>query len=637
MNFQDAINAQNSGNIKKADKIYKKLLSQNPNNFEILFNYAVLHLNSKNYIKSEDLFKKAILLNRDNHQIYNGYGVLLKELNKDEEAAINFYKSIEIKNDYLNAYLNLFQIYKKYSNQGEMLKIIDRVILIKPNFPIMYHEKAYILQDLERFDEAINAIETVFEYETDSIENYLRLYDIYKKKKFFDKCEEISKNVISILEKKIETDTKNSDLYYYFGIAYQRFEKLEIAKKYLKLAIKLNPSKEVYYFILAELHQEMKEFIDAKKNFEHAIKIEPLYVAANIKYANLIKNEFGKIKEAKKIILKFDKLFPNNKNITTTKAWLLLNEGDYKNGWKAHNAHITQMKNHMRLPEAKLWKKEKLDGNLLVWSGQGLGDFIFFSKLVGLLDNYAKKILFICDKRLVPIYKRYFAKIKPEKFIIEEEYQKERFSKHIASEMLGEFFANNVGEVNNFSKNKLIPSKEWDIEIDNFLSGLPKNKLNVGLSWSTLNENEHDEKNGPLYKFSEIFKKENVNFINLQFGNAKDEISSFKEKNKVEFYEYKNLNITTEIDKLMSLINKLDLVITIQNSTAHISLSIGKKTFVLLSYKPPRFYWYGPNTEKSYWYPEASLYRQKDANDDWSIILNKLGKDLDLIKINKSH
>jgi len=33
-----------------------------------------------------------------------------------------------------------------------------------------------------------------------------------------------------------------------------------------------------------------------------------------------------------------------------------------------------------------------------------------------------------------------------------------------------------------------------------------KNKLNVGLSWSTLNEKEHDEKNVPLYKFSEIFK-----------------------------------------------------------------------------------------------------------------------------------
>ena len=633
MSFQDAVNAQNNGDLKLADKIYKKLLKQQSNNFEILFNYAVLNFNLKNYIKSEELFKKAISLNNDNHQIFNGYGVLLKELNRDEEAAEKFYKSIEIKNDYLSAYLNLFQIYKKYNNQEEMLKIIDKIILIKPNFPIMYHEKASILQDLEKFDEAINSIEIVFEYERDSIENYLRLYDIYEKKKNFNKCEEISKNVISILEKKVETDSKNSDLYFNFGIAYKNFKKLEIAKKYLKLAIKLNPSKELYYFVLGEIHQQMNEFIDAKENFKQAIKIEPLNVAFNINYANLIKNEFGEIKEAKKIILKFDTLFPNNKYITTAKAWLLLNQGDYKNGWKAHNAHIAQIKNHMKLPGAKLWKKEKLDGNLLVWSGQGLGDFIFFSKMVGLLDDYAKKILFICDKRLVPIYKRYFTKIKPEKFIIEEEYQKERFSKHIASEMLGEFFANSVEDINNFSKNKLTPSKEWDLEIDNFLSSLPKNKLNVGLSWSTSNKDEIDKKGIKLDKFLEIFKKNNINLINLQFGDVKHEISSFKDKNKVEFYEFKNLNITKEIDKLMSLINKLDLVITIQNTTAHLALSVGKKTFVLLSYAPPRFYWYGPNTEKSYWYPEATLYRQKNANDDWSKILsNKVGKDLDLIK-----
>ena len=632
MNFQDAINAQNSGDLKTADKIYKKLLNQYPNNFEILFNYAVLNFNLKNYIKSEELFKKAILLNNNNHQIFNGYGVLLKEVNRDEEAAEKFYKSIEIKNDYLNAHLNLFQIYKKYNNQEEMLKIIDKVILIKPNFPIMYHEKASILQDLERFDEAISSIKAVFEYEKDSIENYLRLYDIYEKKKNLTKCEEISKIVLGILEKEIETDNKNSGVYFDLGISYKKFKKLEIAKKYLEQAIKLDPSKDFYYFNLAIIYQEMKEFINAKENFEHAIRLKPLDLDANIHYAILIKDEFGEFEEAKKIILKFDKFFPNNTKITNVKAWLLLNLGDYKNGWKAHNANITKIRNSMKLPESKLWKKEKLDGNLLVWSGQGLGDFIFFSKMVELLDNYAKKIFFICDKRLVPIYKRYFAKINPEKFIVEEQYQKERFSKHVASEMLGEFFANSVEDINIFSGKKLIPSKEWDPEINNFLDSLPKNKLNIGLSWATSNKNEIDKKGIKLDKFLEIFRNNNINLINLQFGDVKDEISLFKEKNKVELYEYENLNTTKEIDKLMSLINKLDLVITIQNTTAHISLSIGKKTFVLLSYAPPRFYWYGPNTEKSYWYPEATLYRQKNASHDWTEILNKVNKDLDLIK-----
>jgi tetratricopeptide (TPR) repeat protein len=632
MNFQDAINAQKSGELQKADKIYKKLLNLNPENFEILFNYAVLNFDLKNYIKSEDLFKKAILLNAHNHQVFNGYGVLLKELNKDEEAAENFYKSIEIKDDYLNPHLNLFQIYKKYNNQAEMLKIIDKIISIKPNFPTIYHEKASILQDLEKLDEAIHVIEEVFKYEEHETENYLRLYDIYQKKGNLEKCKEISAKVIKTLKEKIKKNNTDFDLYFTLSIAYKKFNDLENAEKNLKLAIQFNPSNENYFFELAEIHKEMKKFSNAKENFEKAIRIKPLSIAANIEYAILINDEFGETEKAEKIIFKFDKLFPHHKSITTIKAWLLLNQGDYYNGWKAHNSNIIEIKNHMKLPKSKLWNKEKLDGNLLVWSGQGIGDFIFFSKMVKLLKNYAKKILFVCDQRLVPVYKRYFAKIDTEKFIIEKSYQNERFSKHIPSEMLGEFFANNVEQINHFSSEKLIPSKEWDSEINNFIDNLPKNKLNIGLSWSTLNKDEHNKKDVPLDKFSEIFKKENVNFINLQFGKVKDEMSVFKEKNKVKFYEYENLDITKNIDKLMSLINKLDLVISIQNSTAHISLSIGKKTFVLLSYKPPRFYWYGPNLEKSYWYPEATLYRQKNANHDWMEILNKVSKDLDLIK-----
>lgn len=631
MNFQDAVNAQNNGDLKLAYKIYKKLLSQFPDNFEILFNYAVLNFNLKNYSKSEDLFNKAILLKSDNHQIFNGYGVLLKELNRDEEAAENFYKSIEIKNDYLNAYLNLFQVYKKYNNQQEMLKIIDKIISIKPNFPIMYHEKATILQDLEKFDEAIIEIEKVFIYEKDSIENYLKLYDIYKKKKNYKNCTEISNKVINILKNKISIN-KNSDLYADLGISYEKFDNLEKAKECFELAIQLNPYKEFFYFKLGSINIKEKKFIEAKKNLEAAIKIDPLNIRNNILYATLIKDEFNDYQNAKKIILKFDKLFKNDEIITTTKAWLLLNEGNYKEGWIAHNANIMDKKNHMKLSKNLLWKKEKLNGNLLVWSGQGIGDFIFFSKMTKLLDNYAQKILFICDKRLVPIYKRYFDKIKSGKFIIEKEYKQERFSAHIASEMLGEFFANSIEDIKKFSMEKLIPSNQWDLEINNFLNNLPKNKLNVGLSWSTLHKSEESKKAIKLEEFSKLFKKNNINFINLQFGDVKKEIESFKVKNKVNFYELENLHLLKDIDKLMSLINKLDLVITIQNSTAHIALSIGKKTFVLLSYNPPRFYWHGPSPEKSYWYPEAKLYRQKDFTDPWSNILNKIEKDLDLIK-----
>jgi tetratricopeptide (TPR) repeat protein len=631
MEFKKAVIAQNKGNLKLADKIYKKLLIENPNNFEILFNYAVVCFDLKNYTESEELFKKAISTNSYHHLLFNGYGLLLKELDRNEEAAENFYKSIEIKKDYLAAHLNLFNLYKQYNNQEKMLKIIDDILTIKPNFPIMYHEKATILVDLNKFDEAIKSIEEVFKYEQDSVENYLRLYKVYKKKKNINKCEEISNKIIYLLENKIKVN-KSSDLYYDLSISYAEFKNLEEAKKNIEKAIKIKPKTDSYYFHLANLDCEMGNFIEAKKNLEEVIRLNPLNVIYNITYANLLKNEFGEYEKAKNIILKFDKLFKNNKLISTSKAWLLLNEGNYKEGWVAHNFNILELKNHMKLTKKLLWKGEKLDGNLIIWSGQGIGDFIFFAKIVKVLNEYAKKILFICDTRLVPIYKRYFNKIDSSKFIVEEKYEKEKFSKHIASEMLGEYFANNLDQIKKFSNEKLIISKEWDEEINNFLSDLPKNKLNIGLSWATSNNSEKISKGIELEQFSELFKNNMFNFINLQFGDVENEIQNFENKNKVNLYKLKSLNLTKEIDKLMSLINKLDLVITIQNSVAHIALAIGKKTLVLLSYKPPRFYWYGPSHEQSYWYPAAKLYRQKNSSDSWPGILKRVERDLLLNK-----
>jgi ADP-heptose:LPS heptosyltransferase len=91
---------------------------------------------------------------------------------------------------------------------------------------------------------------------------------------------------------------------------------------------------------------------------------------------------------------------------------------------------------------------------------------------------------------------------------------------------------------------------------------------------------------------------------------------------------YKNL------DKLLSLINKLDLILTIQNTTAHLSLSLQKKTFVLLNYKP-RYYWYGDNPKQCYWYPSAVLYRQKNHKEDWVDVLKLVEEDINLIKKSK--
>jgi hypothetical protein len=122
--------------------------------------------------------------------------------------------------------------------------------------------------------------------------------------------------------------------------------------------------------------------------------LEPLNVQYNIDYAYLIIKEFNEFEKGIEIIKKFEELNPNKREITWYKSNILLENGNFKDGWNAYNKCIMDKKNQFKLTKLNLWNKEILDGNLLVWSGQGVGDFIFFSKMLKLLIPYAKKNFF---------------------------------------------------------------------------------------------------------------------------------------------------------------------------------------------------------------------------------------------------
>ena len=68
-----------------------------------------------------------------------------------------------------------------------------------------------------------------------------------------------------------------------------------------------------------------------------------------------------------------------------------------------------------------------------------------------------------------------------------------------------------------------------------------------------------------------------------------------------------------------------DLVITIDNTTAHLSSALGQDTWILLPYSAD-FRWF-ENITNSFWYETSKLYRQqKTKNWDQTIdlILNDL-------------
>jgi tetratricopeptide (TPR) repeat protein len=66
------------------------------------------------------------------------------------------------------------------------------------------------------------------------------------------------------------------------GLAYCGSKNFGEAEKYLRIAIDLNRSNPVFQFNLGMCYAQQAELPEAKRSFDAAIKIEPMYVEAYI-------------------------------------------------------------------------------------------------------------------------------------------------------------------------------------------------------------------------------------------------------------------------------------------------------------------------------------------------------------------
>jgi len=74
-----------------------------------------------------------------------------------------------------------------------------------------------------------------------------------------------------------------------------------------------------------------------------------------------------------------------------------------------------------------------------------------------------------------------------------------------------------------------------------------------------------------------------------------------------------------------ALISRLDLVISVDTSVAHLAGALGKPVWILLSYTPDWRWLLGRGTTS--WYPTARLYRQA-ARGDWGEVVARVTSDL---------
>lgn len=259
-----------------------------------------------------------------------------------------------------------------------------------------------------------------------------------------------------------------------------------------------------------------------------------------------------------------------------------------------------------------------------VWKEQGIGDEVMFSSLLIDAGKQASSLIVECDHRLLPIYERSF----PSNITFTDDRKKlneKDFESHIA---IGSLLNHFRSDRRDFAKSAAGWLKAEQDRTKNFRTSLltqPKSKL-IGLSWFT----KSDKANSNLRSIEVEWLSDHLHslpfeFVSLQYGLPKEELSEINSKVKIDIQSVEELNLFQDIDGLASLISACDIVISIDNINVHLAGALGVDTRVLLPEISDERW--GAASELSYWYDSVTLYRQK-KREDWSAPLLHLRKDL---------
>jgi hypothetical protein len=135
----------------------------------------------------------------------------------------------------------------------------------------------------------------------------------------------------------------------------------------------------------------------------------------------------------------------------------------------------------------------------------------------------------------------------------------------------------------------------------------------------------NERRNIPLMMF-EAFGDLPVDYLSLQKGQAAElELATLSESQWSGPVMVNLSDKLTDFAETAALIEHLDLVISVDTSTAHLAAAMGKPTWILNRYDSC-WRWMMDRTD-SPWYRSARLYRQTSPGD-WAEVLQRVLDDL---------
>lgn len=618
---------------------------------------AIKEFENKNFLQAE-LYLKVVLKKLPNHLIGNSLlGLLLGVQNKHEEAISFLKKAYKLSPKDPGINFNLANALLSCERHDEALIHHQLATKLNPQNAQSWLNFGISLSKVKRYQDAIKAFEKSKEINPQQFEVYISIGGaLIGLEKYVE--------AIVNLDLAISAKSTSAEAWSNKGICLNKIGEYKKSLECHEAALELNPSYAEAWCNKGSTLHSIGRYLEATEAFKKATELKPRYeeawsnmggsfkelqnydaaldcqekaIALNSKHINaywnkaVIKHELKKYDEAIDLYDYVNKLDPGNPERLWNKSLAQLATGNYTEGWKNYEFR-KYIKNS---PTASIIKfapepiaLDQLQGkSLLVVSEQGFGDTIQFARYIPELIDRDVKVSFFVEAGLHALLSSLDGRCQLLTTYPDDE---SNFDFQLPLLSLPYLFNTTLDTIP--SKNPYLqcdPYKKeiWHQRLENHKS--PK----VGIVWSggfRPNQPEthsvNQRRNILFSKISTLKSVSHVNFYSLQKGEpAESEIA----ENRHLYWPENNLFLYSDdlndFSDTAALIDNLDLVISVDTSTAHLAGALGK-TVWLLNRFDTCWRWLDDRLD-SPWYKNTIIYNQASPGD-WDVVLDKVVKDL---------
>jgi len=558
--LQSAIQLHQAGQLEQAEALYRQILATDPANPKATDLLGVIFAQRKQFSQAAALFQQAIALQPNVAEFYQHLGQTMIDTKHGNEAVACF----------------------------------RQVVALQPSNHFAFFRLGSLLVTSGQLGMGIEALKSAVALQPDMLDYRGALATAYM---------QASRPDLATIEMREGTRIAPGNVLFWhnLGAALSESGKMAEGLEAFQQAIKLDSSRAATHCNIAGALRQLGRHDEAMVSIRRAIEIDPAGPGVQNNLGALLADE-GNLEgtlEAWRLAVAHD---PTSPGTHWNYARILLQLGHFAEGWEEFEWRLKYP--GMRLNRG--FVQPQWDGSdpagktILLHAEGGFGDALNFIRLVPQVTARGGRWLLECQPELT----RLLDGTPGVEYVIARGQALPPFDMHIPLQGLPRLVGIRLDNIPNKVPYLHPPADRAEYWAQRVAE---KDGLRVGLVWAGSKGQRGDTRSRSVELFAPLAAVEGVRFFSLQKGPDSDQTPPAG----MDWTDY-----TSELGdfaEMAALVKNLDLVISVDTSSAHLAGALARPVWVVIPYQCD-FRWLTNRTD-SPWYPTMRLFREPVAGD----------------------